>query len=192
MARPSGSKDKIKRKPRKCRITDQMIGQKYNILYVISISEVGKSPRVNVKCDCGTIKTVRSMDVRSGKVASCGCYHKTEMSKRQTKPDNISAKRKFFNNYYFGAKRRNILFELTYDQILEICSKNCFYCNALPKRIVKATKSKITVNGIDRVNNELGYNLKNVVPCCGDCNYKKGYATVNIILKAAEFLNENT
>jgi hypothetical protein len=29
------------------------------------------------------------------------------------------------------------------------------------------------VIGIDRINNEVGYSIKNSVPCCGVCNYMK-------------------
>lgn len=34
------------------------------------------------RCKCGTIKAVRSGDLRSGKTISCGCYHKQDVSKR--------------------------------------------------------------------------------------------------------------
>ena len=40
--------------------------------------------------------------------------------------------------------------------------QKCHYCgNAAP-------------NGIDRVNNEIGYKLDNCKPCCKHCNYVKG------------------
>ena len=33
------------------------------------------------RCDCGRLKTVRSDDLRSGLVVSCGCYHAEVSSK---------------------------------------------------------------------------------------------------------------
>jgi len=50
-------------------------GQKFNRLTVCGeIDRSEKTPRVMVKCDCGTKKTVLVQALRSGKTKSCGCY----------------------------------------------------------------------------------------------------------------------
>lgn len=42
--------------------------------------------------------------------------------------------------------------------------KECVYCGE------KAT----VVNGVDRIDNEIGYEVGNVVPACSTCNFMKG------------------
>lgn len=64
--------------------------------------------------------------------------------------------------YRKKAKKRNILFNISEIEFLEFWKKPCFYCNYSIKTI-----------GLDRVDNEKGYYLYNVVPCCRKCNYLK-------------------
>ena len=58
-------------------------------------------------------------------------------------------------------------------------SKNdCFYCG------------KPGPNGIDRVDNNKGYELSNCVPCCKHCNYVKGALSVkNLKIWSQRFID---
>lgn len=51
---------------------------------------------------------------------------------------------------------------ITEEEFKKLSHSNCYYCNATGP------------NGIDRVNNAIGYNLSNCVPACKHCNYVKG------------------
>ena len=51
---------------------------------------------------------------------------------------------------------------ITQSEFNTLSSSNCFYCD------------KIGPNGIDRINNKVGYNLANCVSACKHCNYVKG------------------
>jgi hypothetical protein len=46
---------------------------------------VRKKHRVNVKCDCGNIRTVCLSDIKNGRTKSCGCYIKDITSDRSKK-----------------------------------------------------------------------------------------------------------
>ena len=186
MARPKGSKDQIKRKARKCSKTLEMVGKKFFRLTVLGITRKGKSPRIQVQCDCGIIKEISAYDIHYRKVLSCGCFHREEMTKRQIKPNNHSAKMKVFNSYKAGAKNRNLSFELEFDELIEICGQNCYYCDKLPSMNMKLKFSSFTYNGIDRVDNSKGYIKTNCVPCCHNCNFLKKSVSKEIILKASE------
>lgn len=66
---------------------------------------------------------------------------------------------------------RNIPFNLTLEQINDLCSKPCFYCN------------KERCLGIDRLNNSKEYSIDNCVPCCGSCNRMKMDLTLPFFLE---------
>jgi len=78
------------------------------------------------------------------------------------------------NLYIAGAKRRNLAFDITEELFAELINKDCIYCgrSAIPKR-----------NGLDRIDNNKGYLIDNVVTCCFVCNQMKGKRTVD------EFMN---
>ena len=64
-----------------------------------------------------------------------------------------------------AAKRRNLEFTLTLEDVEQLLNLPCFYCRE-PKNMEVGT-------GIDRKNNNLGYVPGNVVPCCRICNVAK-------------------
>jgi GNAT superfamily N-acetyltransferase len=55
------------------------IGQKFNYLTVLELPCNGK---VSCKCDCGTVKSIRTTSVTSGRTKSCGCYNRKAASQR--------------------------------------------------------------------------------------------------------------
>lgn len=72
-----------------------------------------------------------------------------------------------FSHYKSSAKERNILWKLTYEEFSKFWNNNCLYCNEI-----------ISTIGLDRVNNEQGYIMGNVVPCCKICNFSKGNLSI--------------
>lgn len=74
--------------------------------------------------------------------------------------------------YAYAAQRRGLTWSLSPERARELLLGVCVYCDAAPE----------PRNGIDRVNNALGYEEKNVVSCCKYCNYAKRDRS------AAEFL----
>ena len=67
-----------------------------------------------------------------------------------------------FVRYQVRCKVDNISFQLAFDEFAQFWQKPCVYCgNAIDKI------------GLDRVDNNLGYTVSNVVPCCKQCNQMK-------------------
>lgn len=80
------------------------------------------------------------------------------------------------NDFKKKAKERNLSWQLTYQQFVDMITKECHYCTAPPssKRFRRMPwNSKVPINGIDRKNNMVGYEIDNCVPCCGICNRAK-------------------
>ena len=70
-------------------------------------------------------------------------------------------KGKFFA-YKTSARRRKIPFKLSFKQFCSFWARECWYCGY-----------KIRTVGIDRVNNDLPYEMSNVRPACLHCNTGK-------------------
>jgi hypothetical protein len=93
--------------------------------------------------------------------------------------------------YKKGAVNRGIEWSLTKEEFREIISRPCFWCGIepglrnmynKPKERNKVTdftynRSWIKANGIDRVNSDDGYNSKNCVAACTECNFAKSDRT---------------
>jgi hypothetical protein len=145
----------------------------------IAYNGVKKKPVYLAKCDCGKKIYVRGNDVITRKTASCGCWKSevtSEFNKRTKSRVLHCTKGSVWQGYKAGAKKRNIKFNLTKDEFFELCDQNCYYCGQKPSQVRKARNGKLSnfiYNGIDRKNNDKGYEIDNVVPCCGLCNKMK-------------------
>lgn len=62
------------------------------------------------------------------------------------------------------AKKREKEFSLTLEEYWEAISKPCYYCDN------KFGKPVTAGMGLDRLNNNVGYCLGNIVSCCKNCN----------------------
>jgi hypothetical protein len=124
------------------------------------------------KCNCGNYVKIITSHLISGHTRSCGCLRKDLMSLRFGE----GSLNKYYNQYRNMSKRRGLYFELTKEQFSLIVYENCTYCGAIPKikNYYKNTyNGSFAFNGIDRVNNTLGYSVDNCVPCCTTCNRAK-------------------
>lgn len=127
------------------------------------------------RCECGIEKSYRRDQLVGGHVVSCGCWRRDRIpiKGRATRERLVNIK---FKQYQRDATKDGKSWELTFEQFDSIISKPCFYCGASPEKaghpIVRKT-IQLHWNGVDRFENEIGYNLQNCVPCCSICNYMK-------------------
>ncbi len=79
---------------------------------------------------------------------------------------------------------RNYENRLTTDEWLYLTQQPCFYCGEPPTPTrVGGCSDVILYNGIDRVDNTVGYTLGNCVSSCYCCNRMKGVLTLNEFVK---------
>jgi 5-methylcytosine-specific restriction endonuclease McrA len=83
-----------------------------------------------------------------------------------------------YNQYRISARKRALAFSLTKEEFRKITEQHCRYCGTAPAQEHCAGYGAYRYNGVDRKNNEEGYTLENVVPCCYRCNRAKGKDTV--------------
>lgn len=157
-------------------------GKKFGRLTALKFLNINNNKRANwlFICDCGNEKIAEGKLVRKGQIKSCGCLWKESISL----PPGEAALNHEYLSYKLGAKKRNHQFKLSKDEFKFLVFQNCYYCNNIPSRQSKIQTNRIvSLNGIDRINNKLGYVIENVVPCCKNCNLAKQQ------LSNEEFLN---
>lgn len=156
-------------------------GKKFNRLTVLRPVKKYDRTYLLCQCECGNTKEVKMSHVRSGNIKSCGCLNIEKLKSRKgnvsklLKPDNYSAKYRLFKKYEKEANKRNYSFELDLEGFIHLTSQNCHYCGQEPNKTIKGrqSRSEYIYNGIDRLNNNLGYFIENCVPSCTQCNIAK-------------------
>lgn len=162
-----------------------LTGQRFGKLIAIKIIERDKNRQIVwlCKCDCGKDHKVTATGLRAGRVGhgkgvkSCGCYRDTF----KLLPGDEGSFNAWFNAYRYNSNyhsRKKKEFSLTKNEFRLITNKNCIYCGSEPKPYYAKNRKAVSpvpyfCNGIDRINNEVGYTFSNCVPCCSLCNYMK-------------------
>lgn len=187
-----------------------IVGQKYGNVTVIESAgsePVGidkKTGKMKYKavfkylCNCGNTGITRGNTLRTGRLTSCGCegikrFSELGKSKRKHAHSGFSF---IWHQYKSGAKSRGLIFTLSKKEFVDLTSGNCFYCGSSPN-MKRKTRFKHAVysyiyNGIDRVDNNEGYHIKNCVSCCGVCNKMKRDQDVDIFLDRCKTIALNS
>ena len=142
-------------------------------------------------CSCGSEKWIRYNNLVNGGTVSCGCFQKKELSKRSSKPKGQAALHSVFLYYKRNAKQRNIEWKLTKEEFVTMIGGACAYCGTSNSMLAKTAYGFSAYhNGIDRVDNKIGYLLDNCVPCCNICNRAKSNMPVEEFLDWIRKLKE--
>lgn len=85
-----------------------------------------------------------------------------------------------------NVKAKHKEFELTLEEFSKLVHDNCAYCGAPPEKnsefyqgLRRKSTEDVPVNGIDRIDSNLGYVVGNCVPCCSYCNRMKSDLSFN-------------
>ena len=107
------------------------------------------------RCDCGEELWVRSDALERKTKKSCGCDKRVG-----EKGDGVMGV--VYAGYRVGARRRGLDFNISKEFFKEITSKDCFYCGSPLSnyRHIKGYYGDFRYNGIDRIDNNVGY-----MPC---------------------------
>lgn len=157
-----------------------LIGQRFTRLTVVAFHKRDVHHQFIWKCvcDCGNEVISSGNQLRRHKAKSCGCIKKDSNAKR--KEYGEASFNNIIRQYKNNAAHRGYVFTLTPDEFRHLISQNCNYCGRPPSQ-QRNSKSygNIIHNGIDRVDNNVGYIIENVVPCCVQCNISKTNHTVD-------------
>jgi hypothetical protein len=168
-----------------------LVGKQFGKLKIVSFSHSKNGQRIwNCICVCGKTKKLSSNKLLSGKRNHCGCEN------IKYKDRSIPVKKGLFYLYKKRMEKKGLSFSISFDNFCQIISSNCYYCGSPPNNIRYGNvnyrnKSVCVYNGIDRVNNNLGYTEENCVSCCFICNSAKGDLSTDEFTKWAKSLYKN-
>jgi len=166
--------------------TDIPIGSKFGKWTVVSYAGV-----INLRsyhecqCECGNTATISTANLRYGRSSKCkSCANTIRLygnTNRRKKP-GVAGFNKLFDSYKRKAVKREISYQLDPATFTKLVKGTCYYCGIEPSQLsmerrLKTPEArehcKFIYNGIDRVNNEIGYIPENCVTSCGQCNIAK-------------------
>jgi hypothetical protein len=173
-------KASLKGKPQ-CRM---QTGQKWNYLTLVRWVRTEKHHALcEFLCACGSSIITSLQDVKHGNIKSCGCLRKEQARRMGNRygpklklPIGQSGFNRLFRQYRYQALHRKIAFSLDLVTFSSKTKADCYYCGKPAGQFSEGSSNKDThyvYNGLDRVNNALGYTVENTVPCCADCNRAK-------------------
>lgn len=154
------------------------------------------------QCSCGNTIMAAGSAVKTGLIKSCGCLKREKSAANLRKnhlPHGEAAFNLLYGRYRHNASIKGYSFNLSKDEFKPITKMDCHYCGASPTGSMvrsKSTNGSYIHNGVDRIDNQLGYELNNVVPCCKLCNYAKRdrnyHEFINWIKKASIHLKNKS
>jgi len=128
--------------------------------------------RTCIKC----MKDFDAFKTRYGKesIHCCNCAEKQsaydkmrEARERNYMKERLKHLEIHYKHYITGSLKRGYGdFQLNFEEFQEIVTSPCHYC-----KLIKSEEA----NGIDRINNDIGYTKDNCVPACWKCNKMKSF-----------------
>lgn len=157
--------------------------QKCGKLTILESFKINESTTiVHSLCDCGNIRVSTQCELK--RITSCGC----DLRYAMPRINSVSKPFSIFSNTYCAykaySKKIKRIFSLPKGYFIKLINMNCNYCGALPFQPVVTRKHGLHFrNGIDRIDSSIGYVKYNCVPCCKNCNARKGTKDVSDFLK---------
>jgi len=170
------------------------------ILYYLGKHKNGRRTWM-CRCICGKEKEVIENNLKCGTSKSCGCRGVIKLIQRNKKlrnnvmDINLAMAKQVISGYKADAKRRNYVWDLSFEKCIKLFNNNCFYCGDAPDNVRTTVGRKKNLffkyNGIDRIDNTNGYVGGNVVSCCKKCNRAKDTMTTKEFLAHVCKIHEN-
>ena len=138
--------------------------------------------------DCGKKDCAFAVNKNGTQSRFCiDCYEKLrgveDERDRRVGVDAFKNPTLYYKRYKDDAEGRSYTFELSYDQFIELIAKPCTYCGKY---------KDCEYNGIDRIDNAVGYTIENCNPCCKMCNYMKSNHTLEEFINHAKAIHSFT
>jgi len=138
------------------------------------------------RCICGKQGTTWLSHLKDGYGCGCGINTNAAVSARQKEP-TVASFNELLGSYRREASKRKLAWRIDVELFKQLTKGRCTYCGAPPSASGRSrtTTGHYRYNGIDRVNNSIGYEPGNSVSCCCHCNRAKRALDIDIFLAHA-------
>ncbi len=182
--------------------TGDLTGKRYGKLVVDGMCQSVSGKRLAqaaCTCDCRAefVTSAAQLKIANG-IQSCGCGAADRLrelghQKYVSSGGLTGGVRFMFTHYKAGARDRSLSWNLTIEEFASLTSASCRYCGAAPNMVYsRKTQHPYVANGVDRVDNALGYDIVNAVPCCSPCNIMKWEMGVEAFLSHIDRIHAHT
>jgi hypothetical protein len=87
-----------------------------------------------------------------------------------------------YASYRSRAEKKDLEFSITHDDYKSIIQQDCYLCGK------KSTETN--TNGVDRVDNTIGYTIENCKACCKECNHMKNNYALDTLKEKIERIQD--
>lgn len=166
----------------------------------LTVLKVGKRGPKNENCwvcmcDCGNYVLVQKKYLILNESLSCGCFQKEcvrKAGRARSFNSTLASKNHLWLNHNRQAKKRNILLSISREEFDKTTYLPCFYCKKSNTSFMKSKyRDTLYYTGIDRIDNEKGYETGNIVPCCRICNAMKCKMSISEFFEHLEKISVN-
>jgi hypothetical protein len=132
-------------------------------------------------CKCGTpVPRVQHANLVSGGSESCGCLQREGVATRSRGGPGQAVKTAVWWYYVRNARQRGHEWALDRTLFETLITSACYYCSRVgDMETVSEAGDVFPHNGVDRLDNSVGYTVANSVPCCKPCNQAKNDRSVD-------------
>jgi hypothetical protein len=131
---------------------------------------------------CGLMTKTLNSNSFLKKCVHIATYNKLYDGKLYPDTYGIETSGSFSDYHKRGINIKNVEFEITDLEYDKLINSNCYLCRREPTEISK--------NGIDAIDNTVGYTTNNTASCCGICNIMKGKLQINDFLNKCKIISE--
>ncbi len=143
------------------------------------------------KCDCGKETEVLNTNLTRNNTKSCGCLKKRHKNLNPTWKGYGDITGRRFYNFKKNAKQRNLIFEVTIEQLWNLFEKQNRKCALTGDEIIFSTNSE-NLASLDRIDNSKGYYIENIRWIRSDINMmKKDMSDLKLIKLCEKIVNYN-
>jgi len=167
---------------------EKLLREKRNNMHLVLSQDKNTENQLCVNCGKSYEKFLTTRNKESKICRHCNENNVKQDKKRENRVRNYREERncniqQYFKDYVRGATRRNYSMNLCFDDFKAIVVQKCYYCHY---------KKEEEVNGIDRINNDIGYDKENCVPCCETCNMMKYYLHPKFFVELCNIISSKT
>jgi hypothetical protein len=155
--------------------------------YTQALEKEKADTRVCLDCgkDFAVFTTQRHCE--SKRCTDCNKRQKIEDAKRSDRVRNYKEEHfknleGYYKDYINGAIKRGYVIEIDFETFSTLVQSKCYYCDY---------KKDSEINGIDRLDNTIGYTKTNCVGCCSMCNRMKHVYDANFFIDKCRIFSKN-